>query len=70
MTSSDGLVSEMDCVYGVSRWTNPYRASARHINNGDRKPLCNPKRKREWQPEKAKPTCQRCIKLHEVSLRL
>lgn len=51
----------MRLVYGISRWTNPSRASARHINK-DGKPLCGNKRKCTWEIEEGKPTCQYCIR--------
>jgi hypothetical protein len=30
----------MKVVYGISRWSNASRAAARHIDNGEGKPLC------------------------------
>jgi hypothetical protein len=55
----------MELVYGISRWTNASRASARHIDNGKGKPLCNDKRKvLSWEHEQGEPTCQKCIKLY------
>lgn len=52
----------MNLVYGISRWTNPSRASARHLDNGYGKPLCGDKRKvSAWEKEKGNPTCEKCI---------
>ena len=53
----------MKLVYGISRWTNASRASARHIDNGSGKPLCNDKRKCTWETEEGEPTFQKCIRL-------
>jgi hypothetical protein len=55
----------MNLVYGISRWTNPYRAAARHIDNGQGKPLCGGRgRKCTWQTEEGEPTCEVCKRLH------
>lgn len=52
----------MNLVYGISRWTNPSRASARHIDNGSGKPLCESNRKvSSWEKEQGQPTCKACI---------
>ena len=52
----------MKLVWGVSRWTNPSRASARHIDDGTGKPLCGDKRKvSSWEKEEGEPTCLACI---------
>ena len=52
----------MNLVYGISRWTNSSRASARHIDNGKGKPLCNSKRKIfSWEKEIGEPSCKKCI---------
>jgi len=51
----------MKLVYGISRWTNPSRASARHIDDSFGKPLCGDKRKCTWETEEGEPTCQKCI---------
>jgi hypothetical protein len=54
----------MKIVYGISRWTNASRASARHIDNGQGRPLCNDKRKVfTWERENGIPSCQKCIRL-------
>ncbi len=53
----------MKLVYGISRWTNPSRASARHIDDSFGKPLCGDKRKVfSWENEEGEPTCKKCIK--------
>jgi hypothetical protein len=54
----------MKLVYGISRWTNPSRASARHIDRDDGKPLCNDKRKCTWETESGEPTCLKCISIY------
>jgi len=52
----------MNLVYGISRWTNPNRASARHIDNSFGEPLCGDKRKvSSWVAEEGEPTCKKCI---------
>lgn len=51
----------MKLVYGISRWTNASRASARHIDDSFGKPLCGNKRKCTWETEQGEPTCKRCI---------
>lgn len=52
----------MKLVYGISRWTNPSRASARHIDNSFGEPLCGNKRKvSSWGKEDGEPTCKKCI---------
>jgi len=52
-------------VYGISRWTNPSRASARHIDDGNGRPLCggNNRKAFTWEKEEGHPTCQKCIRL-------
>ena len=55
----------MKLVYGISRWTNPNRASARHIDNGDGRPLCQDKRKvSSWSTDEGEPTCNKCIRVY------
>ena len=58
----------LDCVYGISRWTNPNRASARHIDNGQELPLCggNGRKTFSWEKEKSIPTCKKCIRLQKA----
>jgi len=58
----------LDCVYGISRWTNPNRASAIHINNGEGLPLCggNGRKAFSWEKEKSIPTCKKCIRLQKA----
>lgn len=63
--NSSGL---LDCVYGISRWTNPSRASARHIDNGKGLPLCggNGRKAFCWEHERSIPTCKKCIRLQRT----
>lgn len=53
----------MDLVYGISRWTNASRASARHIDNSFGEPLCggNNRKAFTWEQEQGEPTCKKCI---------
>lgn len=53
----------MEVIYGISRWSNPSRSAARHINNGFGGPLCGHWGKRVFsiEREEGEPTCQRCI---------
>lgn len=55
----------MKLVYGISRWTNPSRAAARHIDNGQHKPLCGGRGRKvfSWQEEDGEPTCASCIRI-------
>ena len=59
----------MKLVYAVSRWTNPKRPAARHIDNGEGKPLCggNGREPFFWAPEEGKPTCKICVDLAMMS---
>ena len=53
----------MKLVYGISKWTNPSRASARHIDNSFGKPLCggNGRKAFAWEKEEGEPSCKKCI---------
>ena len=57
----------MNLVYGISRWTNPSRASARHIDNSFGEPLCggNNRKALTWETEQGEPTCKRCVAKYE-----
>ena len=59
------MVDEMNLVYGISRWTNPNRASARHIDDGTGKPLCNDARQCTWMAEVGEPSCKKCLRIAE-----
>ena len=52
----------MKLVYAVSRWTNSKRPPARHLDNGDGKPMCggNGREPLLWAPEEGEPTCKIC----------
>jgi hypothetical protein len=54
-------------VYGVSRWTNSHRPSARHLDNGAGLPLCGGQGRRvlSWERESGTPTCERCVQIHD-----
>ena len=56
----------MKLVYGISRWTNPNRPGARHINSNN-KPLCGGSGRKAftWETEEGFPTCKRCIRLRK-----
>jgi len=58
----------MNLVYGVSRWTNPHKASARHIDDGTGEPLCRSGRKCTWMKEVGEPTCRTCIRMQEKGI--
>lgn len=55
----------MKLVYAVSQRTNAKRPTARHIDNGEGKPLCggNGRGPFSWAPEEGEPTCKMCIDL-------
>ena len=55
----------MKLVYAISRWTNPKRPTARHIDNGEGKPLCGGNRREPllWEHEEGEPTCKICLDL-------
>ena len=57
----------MKLVYGISRWTNASRAGARHIDQGDGKPLCGGRGRKvfSWANDTGDPTCQYCIRIYE-----
>ena len=58
--------NKMQLVYGISRWTNPWRASARHIADSFDMPLCGDKRRvSSWEKEEGEPTCHKCIRLYK-----
>lgn len=58
----------MKCVYAISRWSNPYRAAARHIDDGEGKPLCGGAGRKafSWEREDAEPTCKFCIQIAKI----
>ncbi len=55
----------MKLVYAVGQRTNPKRPSARHIDNGEGKPLCggNGGEPLFWAREVGEPTCKICVAL-------
>ena len=55
----------MKLVYAVSQWTNAKRPAARHLDNGEGKPLCggNGRQPLLWVSEDGEPTCKICIDL-------
>ncbi len=54
----------MKLVYGISRWTNPSRPSALHIDDGNGRPLCGGGGRKvfSWSSEEGEPTCDKCKK--------
>ncbi len=59
----------MKLIYGISRWTNPSRPAARHIDDGNGKPLCGGFRggRRHiagWERDEGEPTCNLCIRIY------
>jgi len=57
----------MKLVYGISRWTNPSRPSARHIDNGEGKPLCGGRGRKvfSWEKEEGEPSCEHCKRIYD-----
>jgi hypothetical protein len=55
----------MQLVYAVSQQTKSKRSTARHIDNGEGKPLCggNGPEPFFWAPEEGEPTCKICMDL-------
>ena len=55
----------MKLVYAVSQRTNSKRPVARHIDDGNGKPLCggNGREPYFWAPEEGEPTCRICMDL-------
>ena len=55
----------MKLVYAVSQWTNSKRPAARHLDNGEGKPLCggNGRQPLLWATEEGEPTCKICMDL-------
>jgi len=55
----------MKLVYAVSQRANPKRPTARHVDNGNGKPLCggNGREPFFWAPEEGEPTCKICMDL-------
>lgn len=55
----------MKLVYAVSQRTKSKRPTARHLDNGEGKPLCggNGWEHFFWAPEEGEPTCKICIDL-------
>jgi len=55
----------MQLVYAVSQQTKSKRLTARHIDNGEGKPLCggNGREPFFWAPEEGEPTCKICMDL-------
>jgi hypothetical protein len=55
----------MKLVYGVSQWMDPKLPAARHLDNGDGKPMCgdNGRELLLWAPEEGEPTCKICVDL-------
>jgi hypothetical protein len=53
----------MQLVYAVSQQTKSKRPTARHIDNGEGKPLCGGREPFFWAPEEGEPTCKICMDL-------
>jgi hypothetical protein len=55
----------MKLVYAISERTNPKRPAARHLDDGNGKPMCggNGRQPFIWAPEEGEPTCKICIDL-------
>jgi hypothetical protein len=61
----DNVPHPTNVVYAISRWSNPNRSAARHIDDGTGFPLCggNGRKAFSWETEQGEPTCEKCIKL-------
>ena len=55
----------MKLVYAVSQRMDPKRPAARHLDNGEGKPMCggNGREPLLWAPEEGEPTCKICMDL-------
>ena len=55
----------MKLVYAVSQRTDPKRPAARHLDNGEGKPMCggNGREPLLWATEEGEPTCKICMDL-------
>jgi hypothetical protein len=52
----------MKLVYAIPKRANSKRPAARHIDNGNGKPLCggNGREPYFWAPQEGEPTCKIC----------
>ena len=55
----------MKLVYAISQRTNEKRPAARHLDDGNGRPLCggNGREPVFWAPEEGDPTCRICMDL-------
>jgi len=55
----------MKLVYAVSEKTDPKRPAARHLDDGNGRPMCggNGREPLVWAPEEGEPTCKICADL-------
>jgi len=55
----------MKLVYAVSEKTDPKRPAARHLDDGNGRPMCggNGREPLVWAPEEGEPTCKICVDL-------
>lgn len=55
----------MKLVYAVSERANPKRPAARHLDDGNGRPICggNGREPIVWAPEEGEPTCKICMDL-------
>ena len=55
----------MKLVYAVSEKTDPKRPAARHLDDGNGRPMCggNGREPFVWAPEEGEPTCKICVDL-------
>jgi hypothetical protein len=53
----------MKLVYAVSQRMNARRPTARHLDNGESRPLCggNGREPFFWAPDEGEPTCKICM---------
>ena len=59
----------MKLVYAISQSTNSKRHPARHLDNGEGKPLCggNGRQPLLWATEEGEPTCKICMDLASMT---
>jgi hypothetical protein len=52
----------MKLVYAVSERVNPKRPAARHLDDGNGRPMCagNGREPLLWAPDEGEPTCKIC----------
>ena len=59
----------MKLVFAVSERTDPKRPAARHLDDGNGRPMCggNGREPFVWAPDEGEPTCKICMDLAMMS---